>query len=108
WGEKFFAKFKWFSDPAGLLAGHTVGGIFGVLMVAVFAQQAFAAGSGFPNLTNGLLFGGGMAAINQLWVQIIGVVAVMITVFLLSYIACWLIAKWLGGITRKSYDALEK
>jgi len=107
WGEKFFAKFKWFSDPAGLLAGHTVGGIFGVLMVAVFAQQAFAAGSGFPNLTNGLLFGGGMAAINQLWVQIVGIVAVMITVFLLSYITCWLIAKWLGGITRKSYDAVE-
>ncbi len=108
WGEKFFANRKWFTDPAGLLAGHTMGGIFGVLMIAIFAQQAFAAGSGFPGLPNGLLFGGGMAALTQLGVEALGVVAVMATVFLLSYITCWAIAQAMhGSITRKDYNAPE-
>ena len=98
-GEKFFAKVKWFSDPAGLFAGHMTGGLFGVLMVAVFAQSAFAAQSGYPNLPSGILFGGGMAAVHQLGVQILGIVVVMPVVFLLSFIAAWLISKAMGGIT---------
>ncbi|MDE1825750.1 MAG: ammonium transporter [Candidatus Micrarchaeota archaeon] len=108
WGESFFPKFKWFTDPAGLLAGHTVGGIFGVLMIAVFAQKAFAAGSGFPSLPNGLLFGGGMAALRQMGVEILGVVVCMLAVFVLSYLTCYAIAKLMGGsITRKEYKAAE-
>src|SRR2546422_1469026 len=54
--ERFLWRFTWFSDPAGLLAGHLVGGLFGVTMIAFFAQQRFAAGSGFPKLPNGLFF----------------------------------------------------
>ncbi|MDE1832877.1 MAG: ammonium transporter [Candidatus Micrarchaeota archaeon] len=99
YGEKVFAGMKWFSDPAGLLAGHMSGGLFGVLMVAFFAQSAFAVQSGYPNLPNGLLFGGGMQAVHQLGVQALGIAVVMPVVFILSYIAAWLIAKAMGGIT---------
>ncbi|HVC58065.1 MAG TPA: hypothetical protein VND15_01155 [Candidatus Acidoferrales bacterium] len=98
-GEKFFAKVKWFSDPAGLFAGHMTGGLFGVLMVAFFAQSAFAVQSGYPHLPNGIFFGGGMAALNQLGVQILGIAVVMPVVFVLSFLAAWLISKAMGGIT---------
>ncbi|MDE1761570.1 MAG: ammonium transporter [Candidatus Micrarchaeota archaeon] len=106
YGEKIFARPKWFTDPAGLLAGHTFGGIFGILMIAFFAQQAFAAPSGAPALPNGLFFGGGMAALTQLGIEALGVIAVMITVFVLSYLSCVGIAALLkGSITRKDYNA---
>ncbi|MDE1855724.1 MAG: ammonium transporter [Candidatus Micrarchaeota archaeon] len=106
YGEKIFARPKWFTDPAGLLAGHTFGGIFGVLMIALFAQQAFAIGSGAPTLPNGLFFGGGSAALSQLGVEVLGVVAVMVTVFILSYLTCLGIAALMNGrITRKNYDS---
>ncbi|MDE1810992.1 MAG: ammonium transporter [Candidatus Micrarchaeota archaeon] len=99
YAEKIFAKVKWFSDPAGLMAGHMTGGLFGVLMVAFFAQSAFAVQSGYSHLPNGILFGGGMAAVSQLGVQILGIVVVMPVVFVLSFLAAWLIAKAMGGIT---------
>ena len=35
------------------------------MMIAFFAQNQFATGSGFPTLPNGVLFGGGGAAIKQ-------------------------------------------
>jgi Amt family ammonium transporter len=62
-GERVFGRFNWLSDPVGLLPGHLVGGLFGVVMIAFFTQTPFAAGSGFPALPNGLLFGGGGGAI---------------------------------------------
>lgn len=99
-GEKWFAKFRWFSDPVGLLPGHLVGGLFGVSMIAVFTEKAFAKGSGFPSLPNGLLFGGGGAAVHQLGVEALGMVVVMAAVFLLSLGSVWLIAAAMGGITR--------
>src|SRR5207247_7933612 len=36
--EGWFSRFSWFHDPAGLLPGHLVGGLFGVSMIAFFAQ----------------------------------------------------------------------
>ena len=97
------SRFTWFSDPAGLLAGHLVGGLFGVTMIAFFAQQRFAAGSGFPKLPNGLFFGGGGAAAHQLGVELLGIVAVIATVFFLSLATVALLARALGGIT-SDYD----
>ena len=89
----------WFSDPAGLLPGHLVGGLFGVLMIAFFAQAKFAAGSGFPHLPSGLLFGGGTHAIHQLGVEALGITTVLITVFALSFATVAILARALGGIT---------
>lgn len=98
-GEKFFDRMKWFSDPVGLFPGHLLGGIFGVAMIAFFTQKAFAAASGNSNLPNGLLFGGGMAAIHQLGLEMFAVVVVAVVVFTISYICLWLIGLAMHGIT---------
>ncbi len=97
--EHVLSRFTWFSDPAGLLAGHLVGGLFGVTMIAFFAQQRFAAGSGFPKLPNGLFFGGGSAAAHQLGVELLGIVTVVAAVFSLSFATVALLARATGGIT---------
>jgi len=99
YGSKWFSKQKWFSDPIGLLPGHLLGGLFGVAMIAFFTQHAFAVASGNPTLPNGLLFGGGYAAITQFGIEIFGVVVVMVTVFLLSFITAAIIAWLMNGIT---------
>jgi Amt family ammonium transporter len=97
--ERWFARFRWFADPVGLLPGHLVGGLFGVVMIAFFTQTAFAAGSGFPTLPNGLLFGGGGAAIKQLGIEVFGILAVVALVFTLSYATVSVIKEVLGDIT---------
>jgi ammonium transporter, Amt family len=97
--ERWFARFRWFADPVGLLPGHLVGGLFGVVMIAFFTQTPFAAGSGFPALPNGLLFGGGGAAIKQLGIEVFGILAVVALVFTLSYATVGVIKGLLGGIT---------
>src|SRR6266566_6586092 len=74
-------------------------GLFGVTMIAFFAQQRFAAGSGFPKLPNGLFFGGGSAAAHQLGVELLGIVTVVAAVFFLSFATVALLARATGGIT---------
>src|SRR2546428_6892 len=44
-GEKWFSRFKWFSDPIGLFPGHLLGGLFGALMIAFSSQKTFVASS---------------------------------------------------------------
>jgi Amt family ammonium transporter len=105
--ERFFARFSWFSDPAGLFPGHFVGGLFGVLMIAFFAQKRFAAGSGFPKLPNGLLFGGGSHAIHQLGVELLGIVTVVGAVFCLSLATVAILARVFGGIVNQPAEQLE-
>ena len=97
--EQVFSRMKWFSDPIGLFPGHMVGGLFGVLMIAFFTQAPYAAASGNGNLPNGLFFGGGYQALQQLGIEVFGVIAVMVTVFVLSSVAVWAIARGMNGIT---------
>ncbi len=97
--ERGFARLRWFSDPIGLLPGHLCGGVFGVAMIAFFAQTQFAAGSGFPKLPNGLLFGGGVAAFHQLAIEMLGIVVVFAVVFALSFVTMAALAKAMGGVT---------
>ncbi len=99
-GEHAVSEVKWFTDPVGLLPGHLLGGIFGLMMIPVFAQNTYAALSGAPGLPNGLLFGGGGAAVRQAGLEALAVVAVVAVVFVLSFVSVWVIAKILGGITR--------
>jgi Amt family ammonium transporter len=96
--EMYFGKRHWFADPVGLLPGHLVGGLFGVVMIAFFAQTPFAVGSGFPGLPNGLLFGGGMSAVHQLGIEVMGIFAVFVVVFVLSFVTIHLIGRGLGGV----------
>jgi Amt family ammonium transporter len=107
-GEKWFGKFKWFTDPVGLFPGHLLGGTFGVLMIPFFTQKAFVSALASltlqngtlvpPSLPDGLLFGGGISALNQLGIEVYGIVAVILTVFILSYLTSWLISKLMKGI----------
>ncbi len=101
-GEFFFSKFKWFSDPVGLLPGHLLGGLFGLAMIAFFAQPGYSGGlpsyPGLPTLPPGLLFGGGFSALHQLGIELFGAVVVLVTVFVLSFLCIWVISRLLGGI----------
>src|SRR5437867_2656452 len=111
-GEKWFGKFKWFTDPVGLFPGHLLGGTFGVLMIPFFAQKAFAsalASLTFENgalvatsLPDGLFYGGGLSALNQLGIEAYGVAVVMLTVFILSFVTARLISAAMKGITTNS------
>jgi len=106
--EKLFSKFKWFSDPVGLFAGHGMGGIFGVIMIGFFTQHAFAAASGNSVLPNGLLFDGGFAALRQLGIEIFGIIVVFITIFIISFIVIHIIGKLLHGILNEdAYKNIE-
>jgi ammonium transporter, Amt family len=102
--EVYFGGKSWFADPIGLLPGHLVGGVFGVLMIALFAQTDFAAGSGFPTLPNGLLFGGGMNAVHQLGIEVLGILAVVAVVFVLSFATIVLISRATRGVLATSAD----
>jgi ammonium transporter, Amt family len=97
-------RMNWFSDPVGLFPGHLTGGLIGILMIAFFTQHAYAEASGNPNLPDGILFGGGAAALQQLGIEILGVITVMVTVFILSYIVVRLIGKGMKGITTDYKD----
>ncbi|HUK28582.1 MAG TPA: hypothetical protein VLV31_09170 [Candidatus Acidoferrales bacterium] len=96
---RWFNKFNWFSDPVGLLPAHMVGGMFGITMIAFFTEQAFASASGNPTLPEGILFGGGLIALQQLGIELLGIIAVMVTVFLLSFATALAISKAMHGIT---------
>ena len=65
--EVWFAKRKWFSDPVGLMPGHLTGGLFGVLTIGFFSQNVFSSASGNPTIPDGILFGGGTAALAPAW-----------------------------------------
>lgn len=99
YAERFVGRAKWMSDPVGLFPGHLVGGIFGVLMIAFFAQNQFAVGSGFPTLPNGVLFGGGGAAVKQLGIEVMGIIVAVVAVFLISNLTVRVLAGLMNGIT---------
>src|SRR5437016_14000725 len=106
-GEKWFSRFKWFSDPFGLLPGHVLGGLFGVAMIAIFSQRTFAIASGNPvtpgnsPISDGLLFGGGTAALQQLRIEALGIAVVMATVFVLSFVTVQIISRAMHGILNR-------
>jgi len=100
--EEWFAKRKWFADPVGLLPGHLVGGLFGVVMIAFFSQNSFAAASGNSSVPDGLLFGGGFLALQQLGIEIFGISVVMVTVFALSYVTIFGISSTFRGILTRT------
>ena len=106
YAEKAISKVRWFSDPVGLVPGHLVGGVFGIAMIAFFAQSVFAAASG-ATLPNGFLYGGGGAALHQLGVELFGVVVVLAVVFALSFVAIAAIAAAMGGITHPGASTVQ-
>ncbi|MDA2953798.1 MAG: hypothetical protein O2976_04185 [Actinomycetota bacterium] len=77
-------------DPIGVLAGHGMGGIVGVLAAGFLTTtDAAATLGGRP----GLFYGGGAA---QLGWQAIGMVCIAAFAFTAGYAAFWLIEKIIG------------
>ncbi|MEM0156092.1 MAG: ammonium transporter [Thermoplasmataceae archaeon] len=97
-GEKILSKARWFTDPVGVLSVHGVGGLFGILMIGFFSQNAFASAAGYPSVPNGLFFGGGFAALHQLGLEVFGIIVVGIFVFVVSFIVSALLSKGMHGI----------
>ena len=97
--ERLFSRVKWFSDPVGLFPGHMLGGLFGLAMIAFFTQHPFAVEAGSPNLPDGILFGGGYPAFQQLGIELLAIGVVMVTVFALSFITMFLINLAIRGTT---------
>jgi Amt family ammonium transporter len=67
-------------------------------MIAFFAQNEFAIGSGFPTLPNGVLFGGGGAPIKQLGIEVMGITVAVVAVFLLSNFTVRVLAFQTSGV----------
>jgi ammonia channel protein AmtB len=76
-------------------------------MIAFFSQRTFAIASGNPvtpgnsPIPDGLLFGGGSAALQQLGIEALGIAAVMATVFVLSYFSIRIISMAMHGILNR-------
>ncbi|WP_337860862.1 ammonium transporter [Ferroplasma sp.] len=96
--ENMLQKVKWLDDPMGLMPGHAVGGLFGIIMIGFFTQHAFAIASGDPTIPSGIFFNGGMSALHQLGIELFGIVVVMVTVFAISYAVLSAISKITHGI----------
>ncbi len=99
--EWIFNKPKWFSDPVGVLECHLAGGVTGLLLIGFFTQTAFASASGASNLPQGLLFGGGFAALHQLGLEAFAVVVVGAFAFAVSYAVIFFISKISSGVLIK-------
>ncbi len=96
--EVWFAKRKWFSDPVGLMPGHLTGGLFGVLTIGFFSQNVFSSASGNPTIPDGILFGGGTAALDQLGIEAFGIIVVVAFVFVVSLVTMKIVSTALRGI----------
>ncbi len=96
--EVWFGKRKWFTDPIGLLPGHLTGGLFGVVMIGFFSQAVYATASGNPTVPDGLLFGGGVAALHQLGIEAFGIIVVFAAVFAISFVTIKLASLAFHGI----------
>jgi ammonium transporter, Amt family len=78
-------------DPVGALSAHGLAGIWGTLACGFFTSPRLAEFNGLGK--EGLVYGGGL---DQLVTQAIGVVAVFVTVFVLSYATFMLIKATFG------------
>lgn len=99
-----FEKFK-IDDPVGALSVHLLCGVWGTLAVGLFSVggDVYAWYSEGAGPTAGLLFGGG---IQQLLIQILGVVAVGIFTSLFSF-GVWLILAFSVGLRVSKQEELD-
>jgi len=93
-----FDKIK-IDDPVGAISVHLVNGIFGTLALGLFAQDSLMPGT----TGNGLFFGGGF---NLFTNQVIGVAAVGVFTFIVSFIV-WMIIKKIIGLRVSEAEEIE-
>ena len=93
-----FDKIK-IDDPVGAISVHLINGIFGTLALGLFAQDSLMPGT----TGNGLFFGGGF---NLFTNQVIGVAAVGVFTFIVSFIV-WMIIKKIIGLRVSEAEEIE-
>ena len=103
----FFDQVK-IDDPVGAISVHLVGGIWGTLAVGLFAlgpnvsvNSNFILYLGGPH--KGLLLGGGLMGLEQLLIQLLGLMAVSCFTVIMSWLAWSLI--WMAVGLRVSLEA---
>lgn len=84
-GLKFVLKYD---DALDVVAVHLIGGMFGTVMVGLFADSAMS-----PGIENGLLYGGGL---HLLGVQALMVLVVFAFAFVLTLIIAFAIHRTMG------------
>lgn len=89
---EFVDKVLKVDDPVGAISVHGVCGVFGTLVVGLFAHPAYEAASGAGKLS-GLFYGGGFTLLK---VQLIGVLSIFVWVFVAALILFILLKKTIG------------
>jgi Amt family ammonium transporter len=88
---------KYLDDPVGALSAHGLAGIWGTLAVGLFGTERLVGDTASPGLWYGIIgdvdFG---AALGQLGVQTVGVVATFVWVFAASMVVFYAIKKTVG------------
>jgi ammonium transporter, Amt family len=81
-------KFRFgYDDSLDVVGVHLVGGLWGTIAIGLFAT------SDAPAAVDGLLYGGGT---DQLWRQVVGALAVLVTSFVLTYAIGQLLHRTIG------------
>ena len=89
---EFLDKVCHIDDPVGAISVHGICGVWGTMAVGLFAEASYGEASGVGGI-NGLFYGGGLS---QLSVQLTGILAVFLWVFVSSFIIFKLISKFIG------------
>jgi Amt family ammonium transporter len=85
-------KYKFdYDDSLDVVGVHLVGGLWGTIAVGLFLSPDSPAGVTYKK--SGLFYGGG---VDQLWRQVVGALAVLVTSFVLSYLIGLLLQKTIG------------
>ncbi|HYP44100.1 MAG TPA: ammonium transporter [Propionibacteriaceae bacterium] len=80
-----------YDDSLDVVGVHLVGGLWGTIAVGLFLHADSPAGVSYEK--SGLFYGGG---VDQLWRQIVGALAVLVTSFVLTYLIGLLLDKTIG------------
>lgn len=90
----FFERKVRIDDPVGAISVHGVNGAWGVISLGLFADGTYGDGwNGVPGTVTGLFYGNA----GQLWAEIIGVLANVIYIGILSFIVFKIIDKIVGN-----------
>jgi ammonium transporter len=79
----FFERKAKIDDPVGAISVHGVNGAWGIIALGLFADGTYGDGwNGVPGTVTGLFYGNA----GQLWAEIIGILANLVYVGIISYI----------------------
>ncbi len=88
-----YAIDKKLDDPVGALSAHGVAGIWGTISCGFFTSPRFAQYNAFGSPDGGLWYSG---KFDQLIAQVVGFAIAFTFVFVMSYLAFWIINKVYG------------